>query len=187
MFEQIELCREMAEEQMQKALAHLDKEFQKIRTGKASPAILDGVRVEAYGALTPIAQLANINTPDARQIVIQPWDRSLIIAIEREIINANLGFTPQNNGELIRIKIPMLTEERRRDLVKQAKNEAENAKISIRGARRDAMNETKNMKKEGVPEDSIKKFEEELQKMTDDFVKKADQALELKEKDIMTV
>ncbi|MDR0364478.1 MAG: ribosome recycling factor [Bacteroidales bacterium] len=187
MFEEIELCREMTEEQMQKALTRLDKGFQKIRTGKASPSILDGIRVEAYGAATPIAQLANINTPDARQIVIQPWDKSLIIAIEREILNANLGFTPQNNGELIRIKIPILTEERRRELAKQAKNEAENAKIAIRNARRDAMNETKNMKKEGIPEDSIKKFEEELQKMTDDFIKRVDQALELKDKDIMTV
>ena len=187
MYEQIELCMEMAKEQMQKAIGHLEKEFQRLRTGKANPAILDGIRVDAYGVSTPLAQVANINTPDARLIIVQPWDRSMIPAIEREILNANLGFTPQNNGEFIRIQIPALTEERRRDLVKQAKTEAENAKVGVRNGRRDAMNESKNMKKDGIPEDTVKKFEDDLQKLTDDYVKKVDQLLEQKEKDIMTV
>jgi ribosome recycling factor len=187
MYEQIDFCMQMTKEQMHKSLEHLDKEFQKIRTGKANPAVLDGIRVSAYGTMTPLSQVANINTPDARQILIQPWDKSMISAIEKEILHANLGFNPQNNGEIIRIQVPPLTEERRRDFVKQAKAEAENAKISVRNARRDAMTEGKNMKKDNVPEDAIKKFEEDLQKVTEDFIKKIDQILEQKEKDIMTV
>ena len=187
MYEQIDFCMQMTKEQMHKSLEHLDKEFQKIRTGKANPAVLDGIRVSAYGTMTPLSQVANINTPDARQILIQPWDKSMISAIEKEILHANLGFNPQNNGDIIRIQVPPLTEERRRDFVKQAKAEAENAKISVRNARRDAMTEGKNMKKDNVPEDAIKKFEEDLQKVTEDFIKKIDQILEQKEKDIMTV
>jgi ribosome recycling factor len=187
MYEQIDFCMEMTKEQMKKSLEHLDKEFQKIRTGKANPAVLDGIRVMCYGTLTPLSQMANINTPDARQIIVQPWDRSTIPAIEKEILHANLGFNPQNNGEIIRIQVPALTEERRREFVKQAKAEAENAKIGIRNVRRDAMTESKNMKKENVPEDAIKKLEEDLQKVTDDFIKKIDALLEQKEKDIMTV
>jgi ribosome recycling factor len=178
---------EMTKDSMQKSLEHLDKEFQKIRTGKANPAVLEVIRVSCYGAMTPLSQMANINTPDARQIIIQPWDKSMIAAIEKEILHANLGFNPQNNGELIRIQVPPLTEERRREFVKHAKAEAENAKISVRNARRDAMTESKNMKKDNIPEDAIKKFEEDLQKVTDDFIKKIDQVLEQKEKDIMTV
>jgi len=187
MYEQIDFCMQMTKEQMQKSLEHLDKEFQKIRTGKANPAVLDGIRVSCYGTMTPLSQIANINTPDARQIIVQPWDKSMISAIEKEILHANLGFNPQNNGEMIRIQVPPLTEERRREFVKQAKAEAENAKISVRNARRDAMTEGKEMKKDGVPEDAVKKFEEDLQKVTDDFIKKIDQVLEQKEKDIMTV
>ena len=187
MYEQIEFCMQMSKEQMQKTLEHLDKEFQKIRTGKANPAILDGIRVSCYGSMSPLSQIANINTPDARQIIIQPWDKSMIQAIEKEILHANLGFNPQNNGEIIRIQVPPLTEERRREFVKQARAEAENAKIGVRNVRRDAMAETKNMKKDNIPEDTIKKFEEDLQKVTDDFIKKIDQILDQKDKDIMTV
>jgi ribosome recycling factor len=178
---------EEAKENMQNAVMHLDKEFQKIRAGKASPQMLDGVRFDYYGVMTTIEQAANINTPDARQIVIQPWDKSALIAIDKAIMAANLGFNPQNDGEVLRIKVPPLTEERRKDLVKRAKNEAENARISIRNIRRIAMEMGKKLEKSGVPEDEIKFFEKEIQEATNKFIEKVDKILEFKEKDIMTV
>lgn len=187
MYEDIELCMAMAKESMQKTVEHLDKEFQKIRAGKASPAMLDGIRVNSYGVMSPLSQIANVTTPDPRQIIVQPWDKSMIAPIEKEIMNANLGFNPQNNGEVIRIQVPALTEQRRLELVKQAKAETENAKVGVRNARRDAMNESKDFKKNGIPEDEVKKFEVVLQKMTDDFIKMVDDAFGKKEKDIMTV
>ncbi|MDD4847597.1 MAG: ribosome recycling factor [Bacteroidales bacterium] len=187
MNEEIIICLDMAKESMQKTLDHLDKEFQKIRAGKSSPAMLDGIRVNSYGSMVPLSQVANVTTPDPRQIIVQPWDKSMIAPIEKEILNANLGFNPQNNGEVIRIQVPALTEQRRMDLVKQAKNETENAKVGIRNARRDAMNDSKDFKKNGIPEDEVKKFEATLQKMTDDFIKMSETAFDKKEKDIMTV
>jgi len=136
---------------------------------------------------TPLSQTANINVPDPKTIVIQPWDKSILAEVEKEILAANLGLTPQNNGEIIRINIPALTEERRKEFVKKAKNEAENAKISIRNVRRSANEEAKKLEKDGAPEDAIKKLVDDIQKLTDDYVKKTDELLDKKEKDIMTI
>jgi len=187
MNEDIEFCLEEAKEGMQNAFLHLEKEFQKIRAGKASTQMLDGVKIDYYGVMTPVDQTANINTPDARQIIVQPWDKSILPLIEKAILAANLGFNPKNEGEILRIMVPALTEERRKDLVKRAKTEAENAKISIRNIRRNANETAKNLKKEGVPEDEVDKLETDIQKITDDFSSKVDKILEIKEKDILTV
>jgi len=176
-----------AEEGMQNAVSHLDKEFQKIRAGKASPAMLEGVKVDYYGSMTPIDQVSNINTPDPRQIIVQPWEKSMLGPIEKAIMAANLGFNPQNNGEVLRIAVPPLTEERRKDLVKKAKAEVENAKVTIRNIRRSAMDSGKKLEKDGVPEDEIKQLEKEIQALTDKFSEKVDKLFEHKEKDIMTV
>jgi len=172
---------------MQNALIHLEKEFQKIRAGKASPQMLEGVRIDYYGVMTPIEQTASISTPDARQIIVQPWDKSVIGIIEKAIQAANLGFNPRNEGEILRIIVPALTEERRKELFKKAKTEAENARISIRNIRRSANETAKKLEKEGVPEDEADKLEEDIQKLTDDYISKVDKILETKEKDIMTV
>lgn len=181
------LCLDEAEENMLHSIQHLEKEFQKLRAGKASPDMLNGVRVDYYGASTPIEQTANINTPDARQIIIQPFDKSSIGAIEKAIMNANLGFNPMNEGEILRIAVPPLTEERRRDIVKKAKSEAEDTKIGIRNARRHANDETKKLEKDGLPEDEAKHLLDEIQKLTDKFIKEVDNLLDAKEKDVMTV
>jgi len=178
---------EETEEQMEQAFAHLDKEFQKIRAGKASPQMLEDIRIDYYGAITPLSQTANINTPDARTIVIQPWDKTVLGAIEKAILAANLGFTPMNNGEIIRISIPPITEERRKELVKKAKQEAENARIAIRSIRRNSNDKAKKLEKEGVPEDEVKQLEKEIQEVTDKWVEKVDKQVEAKEKDIMTI
>jgi ribosome recycling factor len=187
MHEEIEFCLEETKEGMQNTIVHLEKEFQKIRAGKASPQMLDGVRIDYYGAMTPVDQTANISSPDARQIIVQPWDKSVIGLIEKAILAANLGFNPKNEGEILRIVVPALTEERRRDLVKRARAEAENAKISIRNIRRNANETAKKLKKDGVPEDEVDKLETDIQKVTDDYSAKVDKVLEIKEKDIMTV
>lgn len=187
MTEETEFALEEAREGMTNAINHLEKEFQKIRAGKASPQMLDGVKIEYYGVMTPIEQTANISTPDARQIIVQPWDKSLIGQIEKAIQAANLGFNPKNEGEILRILVPPLTEERRKELVKRAHTEAENAKISIRNIRRSANETAKTLKKEGVPEDEIGKLEHDIQKLTDDFISKVDNILEMKEKDILTI
>lgn len=187
MNEEIEFTLEEAKEGMQNALHHLEKEIQKLRAGKASPQMLDGVRIDYYGVMTQIDQTANISSPDARQIIVQPWDKSVLGLIEKAIQAANLGFNPKNEGEILRIVVPPLTEERRRDLVKKAKAEAENAKISIRNIRRNANETAKQLKKDGVPEDEVEKLETDIQKLTDDFISKVDKILEIKEKDIMTV
>jgi len=187
MNEDVEFCLEEAKEGMHNAVLHLDKEFQKIRAGKASPQMLDGVKIDYYGVMTPIEQTANIHTPDARQIIVQPWDKSVIGLIEKAIMAANLGFNPKNEGEILRISVPALTEERRRDLVKRAKAESENARVSIRNIRRQANETAKKLKKDGVPEDEVDKLEVDIQKLTDDFIAKVDKILEIKEKDIMTV
>lgn len=187
MHEELEFTIDEAKEGMQNALHHLEKEIQKLRAGKASPQMLEGVKIDYYGVMTPIDQTANVSSPDARQIIVQPWDKSVLGLIEKAILAANLGFNPKNEGEILRIMVPPLTEERRRDLVKKAKAEAENAKISIRNIRRNANEIVKKLKKDGVPEDEVEKSEEDIQKATDDFIAKVDKILEIKEKDIMTV
>jgi ribosome recycling factor len=187
MTEEAEFVLDSTKENMQNALVHLEKEFSKIRAGKASPAMLGGVLVEYYGTTVPIEQTSNINTPDPRQIIVQPFDKSSINAIEKAILAANLGFNPQNEGEIIRINVPPLTEERRKDLVKRAKNEAEEAKISIRNARRQGNDEARKMEKEGLPEDDAKRLVESVQELTDKYSQEVDKLLDLKEKDIMTV
>jgi ribosome recycling factor len=187
MTEESVLCLEMAGESMQNALNHLDKEFSKIRAGKASPAMLDGVRVDNYGVISPINQVASINTPDAKLITIQPWDKNMLSVIEKAIMAANLGFNPQNDGIIIRVIVPPLTEERRRDLVKRARIEGENAKVAIRNIRRSANEEAKALEKEGVSEDEVKLLQAKIQELTDSMISKVDKMLEVKEKDIMTV
>lgn len=187
MTEETEFALEEAREGMQLAVTHLEKEFQKIRAGKASPMMLEGLKIDYYGEMTPIEQTANISTPDARQIIVQPWDKSVLSLIEKAIMAANLGFNPKNEGEILRIVVPPLTEERRRDLVKKAKMEAENAKISIRNIRRSANETAKNLKKDGTPEDEVTRLETEIQKITDEFISEVDKFLDAKEKDIMTV
>lgn len=187
MHEEIEFCTEETREGMLNAVQHLEKEFQKLRAGKASAQMLDGVKIDYYGVMTPLDQTANISTPDARQIIVQPWDKSVLSLIDKAIQAANLGFNPKNEGEILRIMVPPLTEERRRDLVKKARNEAENAKISIRNIRRLANETARKLKKDGVPEDEVDKLEEDIQKITDEYISKVDKVLEIKEKDIMTV
>ena len=187
MTEDAQMVWDEAKESMESALIHLDKEFQKIRAGKASPSMLEGIMVDYYGSPTPIEQTANINTPDPRQIIVQPWDKSILHELEKSILAANLGFNPKNEGEVLRISVPPLTEERRIDLVKQAKNEAENGKISIRNSRRAANDLAKSMEKDGMPEDESKRLQDKIQELTDEHIKKIDELLGKKETDIMTV
>jgi ribosome recycling factor len=172
---------------MDRAVEHADNELNKIRAGKASPSMLDDVFVDYYGTATPLSQVGSVNTPDARTIVVQPWEKSLLSAIEKAIMEANLGVNPQNDGVIIRINVPPLTEERRRDLVKKSKVEAENGKIGIRNVRKDANEKIRKLKAEGVSEDEMKTGEAEIQKLTDAYIVKIDQLSEAKEKDIMTV
>jgi ribosome recycling factor len=172
---------------MDKAIDHAEGELQKIRAGKASPSMLDDVMVDYYGSPTPLNQVGSVNTPDARTIVIQPWEKSLLSGIEKAIMEANLGVNPQNDGVIIRINVPPLTEERRRDLVKKAKAEAETGKIAIRNIRKDANEKIRRLKSEGVSEDEMKAGEHEVQKLTDSYIQKVDQLSDAKEKDIMTV
>lgn len=176
-----------AEDSMKKAIEHLDHQLTHIRAGKANPKLIDNVMVEYYGSMTPLPQVANISTPDAKTIAIQPWEKGIIRDIEKAIMAANLGFNPDNNGEMIRISIPPLTEERRRDLVKQAKQEGEEAKISIRLARRDSNVSLKKLVKEGLSEDLEKDAEGVVQKLTDRFTAEVDNMTEVKEKEILTV
>ncbi len=176
-----------AEELMQAAVMFLDDALAHIRAGKASPRILDAVKVDYYGTMTPLANAATITTPDARTIQITPWEKSMLSVMERALINSNIGLAPNNNGECIRLIIPPLTEERRRELAKQCKGEAENAKVSIRNARRDAIDTLKKQIKEGLPEDAEKDAENEMQKMHDKFIKQIDEVYAKKEKEIMTV
>ncbi len=174
-------------ESMVNTLTHLVNEFQKIHAGKASPLMLQGVKVEYYGTIVPIEQTANIGTPDARQIIVQPFDKSVISSIEKAILAANLGFNPKNEGEFLRIPVPPITEERRRDLAKRAKNAAEDAKIGVRNIRRNANDDAKKLKDDGVSEDEVKIVTEKIQELTDKYVKKIDELFTLKEKDILTV
>jgi len=178
---------EFAEMKMEDAVTHLQEELKTYRAGKANPEVFASVIVNYYGAATPLPQMSNITSPDAKTMLIQPWDKSMIHAIEKAIMDANLGFTPQNNGEVIRINVPALTEERRRELVKKARGEGETAKVAIRNARREAMDSLKKLQKDGLPEDVEKDNEDKVQKFTDKFVKKVDEVLDAKEKEIMTV
>lgn len=178
---------EPAEEKMEMAVMYLDETLQRIRAGKANPKILDGIRVDYYGSQAPISNVANIAVPDARTIAITPWEKSMFKEIEKAIINSDLGITPENNGEVIRIGIPPLTEERRKQLVKQSKGEAENAKVSVRNARRDAIDGLKKAVKQGMPEDVEKDAEAQAQKLHDKYLKKIDDIFAAKEKEILTV
>lgn len=187
MSEDIDFLYEEAEEKMDNAIKHLERELIKIRAGKASPQMLEGVKVDYYGTLTLISQVSNINTPDPRSIVVQPWEKNMLGPIEKAIMAANLGFNPQNDGTLIRIVVPPLTEERRKDLVKKSKAEAENCKVSIRNARREALDAGKKLEKEGTPEDEIKRFDSDIQELTNNHITTVDKLLEAKEKDIMTI
>ena len=187
MNEEVQLVFEMTREHMDKTIEHLDNELMRIRAGKANVHILDGIMVEYYGTPTPLSQVSNISTPDAKTIMIQPWEKSMIVPIEKALMNSNVGITPANNGEVIRLAIPQLTEERRRDLVKQVKNEGENALISIRNSRRDANDEYKQMQKDGLSEDEAKSAEDTIQKLTDEYTEKVDKIVDSKEKDIMTI
>jgi ribosome recycling factor len=186
--EELELIIETARESMNEAVEYCKKEFSHIRAGKASPALLDSVKVEYYGAQTQLNQLANVSAPEPRMLLVQPYDKSTIGDIERAIMSAGLGLNPNNDGNLIRIPLPILTEERRRELVKVAKDVAEQTRVSIRNTRRDANDEIKKTVQEySLPEDSKFEAEEEIQKLTDSFIKSVDGHLDVKEKDIMTV
>jgi len=187
MLEECELIYDDVKENMEKSIVHLEKEFQKIRAGKASPEMLDGVMVDFYGAMTPLNQTSNVTSPDPRQIIVQPWDKSQIKNIEKAIITANLGLNPQNEGEVLRIIVPSGTEERRKELVKQAKTEVEDTKIGIRNSRRSGNDEAKQLEKEGVPEDDVKKLQDDIQKLTDKYIEKVDTLFDIKDKDIMTI
>jgi ribosome recycling factor len=187
MTEEIEFILESTEESMQGSIAHLEKEFLNIRAGKASPAMLGSVYVDYYGASTPLSQVSKISVPDARTITLQPFEKSMLQAIEKAIMLANIGFNPMNNGDVIIISVPPLTEERRRELAKQAKAEAEDAKIGVRNVRKDSNNEIKKLEKEGTSEDICKSAEDEVQNLTNSFIKKIDDLLAEKEAEIMKV
>ena len=187
MNEEVDLVFDMTKERMEKTIQHLETELSRIRAGKANPHILDGIEVDYYGSMTPLNQVSNISTPDAKTIAIQPWEKNMIDPIEKSILAANVGLTPVNNGEIIRLNIPPLTEERRIQLVKQVKNEGETAKVSIRNTRRDANDEIKSLQKDGLPEDQAKRAEAKVQEMTDDYTKKVDEVIDAKEEDIMKV
>jgi ribosome recycling factor len=185
--EEIEFILDSAQESMNGSIAHLEKEFLNIRAGKAAPAMLGGVFVDYYGSQTPLSQVANINVPDARTITVTPWEKAMLHPIEKAIMIANLGFNPMNNGDNIIINVPALTEERRRDLAKQAKAEAEDAKIGVRNVRKDANTDIKKLEKDGVSEDACKGAEESVQELTNSYIKKIDELLALKEAEIMKV
>ncbi len=187
MEEEVSLYLEETEERMQNSLEHLQHSLSKIRAGKASPAMLDGIMVDYYGTNTPLSQVSNINTPDAKSILIQPWEKNMLQPIEKAILAANIGLTPANNGEVIHINVPALTEERRHELVKQAKAEGEETKIGIRNSRKWANDEFKKLLKEGLSEDAEKDAIAEVQKLTDTYIKKVDDQVALKEKDILTI
>jgi ribosome recycling factor len=183
----IKEIQQKAETKMQASVEFLDEALAHIRAGKANPRILDGIKLDYYGTLTPLSGVASINTPDARTIVVQPWEKQMLRDIEKAIMDSDVGITPDNNGEIIRLNIPPLTEERRKTLVKQSKQEAEDAKISVRNARRDAIEAIKKSVKDGVPEDVAKDAENDMQKLHDKYIKKIEEVLAAKEKEIMTV
>ena len=185
--EEIDFILDSTKESMEGSLSHLEKEFLNIRAGKASPAMLGSVKVDYYGTPTPLSQVGAVNTLDSRTLTVQPWEKSVLDEIAKGIMNANLGLNPQSNGEIIIISVPVLTEERRRDLVKRAKAEGESAKIGIRGKRKDANDFIKSLKNDGLSEDQVKNTEDTIQKLTDTFIQKIDALVDVKEVDIMKV
>lgn len=187
MNEEVELILEDAEDKMERSSQHLEANLAKIRAGRANVSMLDGINVDYYGSITPLNQVANVNTPDARTLAVQPWEKTMINPIEKAILAANLGLTPMNNGEVIRINIPILTEQRRQELVKQVKTEGENGKVSVRNIRRDANDQLKKLQTEGLSEDEEKSAEALVQELTDKFSKQVDGIIDAKEKDIMTI
>ena len=176
-----------AKAHMEKAIEFCDNELIKIRAGKAMPTMLDGIFVDYYGTLTALNQIGTVNTPDARTLVVQPWEKTMLISIERAIMEANIGLNPQNDGIVIRLNVPPLTEERRKDLVKKVKEEAEKGRIAVRNIRKDANEKIKRSKSEGISDDEIKTGEAEVQKLTDSCIARIDRLMEAKEKDVMTV
>lgn len=187
MSDEVKMALDEATDAMNKAIDHLEFELNKIRAGKASPAMLDSVKVDYYGVPTPLKNVANVNTPDARTITVQAWEKSMLEPICKGILEANLGLNPQNNGEIVIISVPMLTEERRKDLSKRAHSEGEHARVSIRTARKDALDFIKQAQKDGLPEDEAKGGETKVQELTDKFNKKVEDVLAAKDKDIMTI
>ncbi len=187
MNEEIELIMEETKDRMEKAVDHLEHELARLRAGRANPALLDGITVDYYGVNSPLSQVSNINTPDPKTILIQPWEKNMLGPVEKAIMAANIGLTPVNNGEVIRINIPPLTEERRHQLVKQVRNESETAKISIRNARKWANDELKQLLKNGLPEDTEKEMTDKVQDMTHNYNIKIEKVMEIKEKEVMTV
>lgn len=176
-----------AEERMEKAIGSLKRELASLRAGRATPALLDRIQVEYYGAMTPLNQLANINTPDSRTLLIQPWDKSSVSAIEKAILKSELGLTPTSDGTTIRLSIPPLTEERRGELVKMTKKYGEEAKVAVRNIRRDANDEIKKLEKSAISEDESRRHQEDIQKTTDKYIAEIDKVLVAKEKEIMEV
>ncbi len=178
---------ESAKSQMEKTIAHLEVELAKVRAGKANPSMLDNIMVDYYGSKVTLSNTASVNTQDSRTIIVQPWEKAMLMPIEKAIQAANLGFNPQNDGVLIRIIVPPLTEDRRKDLVKTAKSIAEDAKVGVRNIRKEAMESVKALQKTGTPEDEVKSAETKIQSTTDEFVVKCDKHLEQKEKEIITI
>ncbi len=176
-----------AKGKMADAVKFLEEDLKTYRAGKANPMVLNNVTVDYYGTPTPVAQVASVTTPDAKTLMLQPWEKKMIPVIEKAILDANIGLTPQNNGESIRCNIPPLTEDRRKELIKKAKTAGENAKVVVRNARRDAIELLKKAQKDGMPEDMQKEYEQNVQKETDSFTKKVDELVSSKEKEIMTV
>ncbi|MFC2086097.1 ribosome recycling factor [Bacteroidota bacterium] len=187
MEEEVQLYLDDAKERMEKSVTHLERELIKIRAGKAGPQMLDGIMVDYYGTMTPLSRVSNISTPDPRTIRVQPWEKAMIGPIQKAIMVANLGLNPTNNGEQVIINVPVLTEERRIELVKQVKQECEYTKVSIRTARRETNEEMKRLQKEGLSEDLERDAEDDVQKLHDEFVKRVDEILSEKEESIMTV
>jgi len=187
MTDELELIKIEADDRMDKSISHLEYELSHLRAGRANPLLLDGIHIDYYGTSTPLSQVSNINTPDAKSILIQPWEKNMLAVIEKAILAANIGMTPINNGEVIRINVPPLTEERRHQLVKQVRQEGETAKISIRSSRKWFLDELKNLEKEGLPEDEEKNGQKLIQEITDKHIGSVDKIVENKEKEILTV
>ena len=187
MTEEIQMIYDDFKSSNAKSLSHLESELLKVRAGKATPSMLQGVMVDYYGSPTPLQQVANVTTMDARTLTVQAWEKNMLNEIAKGIMNANLGLNTQNNGEVLIIQIPALTEERRKDLVKKAKAEGEHAKVGVRNHRKDALDMVKSLKNDGLSEDMAKDAEGEIQKITDAFIKKVDDLVDAKEKDIMTI
>lgn len=187
MSDEVKMALDEANDAMNKAINHLEIELNKVRAGKASPMMLDGVRVDYYGVPTPLKNVANVSTPDARTINVQAWEKNMLNEISKAILEANLGLNPQNNGDVIIINVPMLTEERRKELSKRANAEGEHARVGIRSARKEAIDFIKQAQKDGLPEDEAKSGEAKVQELTDRFNKRVDEILAAKDKDIMTI